>query len=216
MTVIRNPLNQALSHFHHAQRVLGAWANFSAFLEFGLCVGSTPTSGDPLDECRSHLTKPLKWSDMSSDLFAIFRDNIQLRWLDPVWLEQPVTKWPQLSGKYLENAKARLKEFDQVLVLEEMHSRDRWRLAKYGWSDLNDEYAANLHNPPGTPWKPSDAVEYLKDQPSVLARLREIQRWDIAFYQYGVSIARHQAVRDGVTNTPARQPDKMVDVKPPM
>lgn len=203
LTILRNPLNQALSHFKHASSVLPAlWSNLSSFIDFGLCFGNANRTLSPqaaVDTCQRFLLRPLPWSSLSSDHFGLFEDNQQLRWIAPIWLDSVNTNWPQLNAKYLDAAKTRLKEFDQVLILEELHIRDRFRLAKYGWRDLDDERAANLHsNKPGTSWQPSDAAVYLKKSPAVLKRLCKVQQWDIALYEYAVGIAQRQAANEGI------------------
>merc|ERR1719375_2852952 len=40
VVVLRNPLDQAVSHFRHAQLNYGLWPSFGAFVEYGLCVAS--------------------------------------------------------------------------------------------------------------------------------------------------------------------------------
>jgi hypothetical protein len=143
-TILRNPLDQALSHFHHAQADFRLFANFSAFLDFGLCVASHNVSFQSLNGCELNLQqKSLTPPDIHP--FAIFRDNQQLRWLEPTDVGMSVQGRPHLTSSDLEAAKARLDLFDEVIILEELHRRDRWRFAKYGWKDLDDERGANLH-----------------------------------------------------------------------
>lgn len=206
LTILRNPLNQALSHFKNVQQSLiqqnvpGVWSNFSSFVEFGLCFGKADRAMNPqsaADLCKRYLLRQVDWGSMNSGNFGIFEDNQQLRWLAPIWLKSPRTQWPQLDAKYVDVAKARLEKFDQVLILEELHRRDRFRLAKFGWKDLDDERGAGSHNKGSVPWRPSDAAMYLKDSPASLSHLCEIQRWDIDLYEHAVGIAWKQAAREG-------------------
>lgn len=203
LTILRNPLNQALSHFNHVQMVLpGAWSNLSSFVEFGICYGGANRTLGPqaaFDQCQRFLLRPLTWSSLSSDpsLFCLFEDNQQLRWTTPVWLDAVTTNWPQLNAKYVNVAKERLEKFDQVLILEQMHNRDRFRLAKYGWKDLDDERGANLHSDKQS-WQPSDAGLHLKNSPAALKRLCQVQQWDIALYDEAIRIAERQAAREGI------------------
>lgn len=201
MTILRNPLNQALSHFNHARLVLsGLWSNLSSFVEFGSCFGSSNYTLSPqsaVDKCHRFLLRPLSWASLSSDHFGVFEDNQQLRWTAPLWLDAVTTKWPRLHEKYLDVAKTRLSQFHQVLILEQMHSRDRFRLARYGWKDLDDVRGANLHSNKQR-WQPSDAGVYLKDSPAALSRLCQIQQWDIALYDHAISLAERQANKEGV------------------
>lgn len=189
VTILRNPLDQALSHFHHAQRDFKLFADFSAFLNFGMCVATHNVSFQSLNGCEQNLVqKSLTPPDIHP--FAIFRDNQQLRWLEPTDVGMAVQGRPHLSSEDLKAGKKRLDLFDEVIILEEFHRRERWRFAKYGWQDLNDERGANLH------WEValhgrSNATAQLS--PEILSRLREIQTWDQELYRHGQDVARRQA-----------------------
>lgn len=191
VTILRNPLDQALSHFHHAQSDFRLYANFTAFLDFGLCVASHNVSFKTLNGCEEHLLeKSLRPADIHP--FAIFRDNQQLRWLEPTDVGMAVQGRPHLGSGDLRRAKTRLDLFDEVVILEEFHSRDRWRFAKYGWQDLDDARSASLQ------WdhihqqhRRSNATAQLS--PEILSRLQEVQRWDQQLYRHGQEVARRQA-----------------------
>lgn len=200
VTILRNPLDQALSHFHHAQRDFRLYANFSAFVDFGLCVASHNVSYETLNGCEHHLLqKSLRPPDIYP--FAIFRDNQQLRWLEPTDVGMGVQGRPHLNAEDLTRAKARLELFDEVFILEEFHSRERWRFAKYGWHDFDDVRGANLQ------WgaifhERSNATAQLS--PQVLGRLQEVQKWDQELYRHGQRKAQHQAELSQVANQPQR------------
>lgn len=194
VTVLRNPLNQALSHYRHAQEDYGLWSNFSEFLDYGLCVSAQKNHGR-LETCQAHL-RTLSFKALDS--FALFRDNQQVRWLEPTQQTTELDPFalgvgdrPVLSNEDLQAAKARLDMYDEVLILEDLHKRDRFHMQRYGWTILNDYSSANEHEPLKI-WQPADAEADLKEQPAVLARLREIQRWDLELYRYGCELARRR------------------------
>jgi len=195
VTVMRNPLNQALSHYRHAQEVYGLWSNFSAFVEYGLCVSLQIKHGN-LETCQAHL---LTMSFKALEAFALFRDNQQLRWLKPTQATTALDPFamgvgdrPILSSEDLQSAKTRLEMYDEILILEDLHQRDRFQMQHYGWTDLNDYSSANDHEPLKI-WQPANAEVYFKEHPTVLARLREIQRWDLELYRYGRELARQRS-----------------------
>jgi hypothetical protein len=194
VTILRNPLNQALSHYRHAQEVYGLWSNFSAFLEYGVCVSAAKKQGR-LETCQAHLRT---MSFKALDSFALFHDNQQLRWLKPTQESTELDPFalgvgdrPVLGNEDLQGAKARLDLYDEVFILEDFHKRDRFHMKRYGWTELNDYSSANEHEPLKI-WQPADAEADLKDQPGVLQRLREIQQWDLELYRYGRELARRR------------------------
>lgn len=194
VTVLRNPLNQALSHYRHAQEDYGLWSNFSAFMEYGLCVSAEMNRGG-LETCQAHLRMV---SFKALDAFAVFRDNQQLRWLLPTQAATAIDPFalsvgdrPLLNEKDLQAAKTRLELYDEILILEDLHQRDRFEMQRYGWTKLNDYSGANLHEPLKI-WRPAKAEVELKDQPAVLDRLREVQQWDLELYRYGRELARRR------------------------
>jgi len=197
VTVLRNPLNQALSHYRHAQEAYGLWSNFSAFLEYGLCVSARIKQPEGhLETCQAHLRI---MSFKALEAFALFRDNQQLRWLKPTQVTTALDPFamgvgdrPILNNEDLQAAKARLDLYDEVLILEDLHKRDRFRMQRYGWTKLNDYSSANEHEPYKI-WRPADAEVDLKDDPTVLNRLREIQHWDLELYHYGCELARRRS-----------------------
>lgn len=189
VTILRNPLDQALSHFHHAQRDFRLYANFSAFMDFGLCVASHNVSYETLNGCEQYLLqKALRLPDIYP--FAVFRDNQQLRWLLPTDVGMGLQGRPHLRSEDVRAAKARLDLFDEVMILEEFHSRERWRFAKYGWQDLDDERGSNLHLEAAFHGRSNATAEL---SPETLIRLQEVQRWDQELYWHGKEVARRQA-----------------------
>lgn len=207
VTILRNPLDQALSHFSHARNIYASPTkpirtadSLRAFLDLGMCAGLQEGMRD--DEqvaccsqkkkieglCKRYFTE--EFSDLHP--FRIFRDNQQLR-----WLLQGADSWHglerrRLDASDLEAGKKLLDQFDDVMILEEMHNRDRLRFAKYGWKDLDDKQGANVHRADRKRTAHNSSV-YLKDAPRLLSRLREIQHWDLELYKYAQSIARRQA-----------------------
>jgi len=107
--------------------------DFADFVEDGLCRGTGYHDQKCFkvhkEECRGNACEP----------FTYFHDNMQIRWLTGMDSEI-VGERPILDDATLERAKSRLRGFDEVLILEEMHARGRKRLAKFGWSDLDDTY----------------------------------------------------------------------------
>lgn len=197
VVVLRNPLDQALSHFRHAQADYGLWNTFHDFLDYGLCVASRAQEGD-LSQCRQWLTVSARSRPQqefeSLQSFALWQDNQQTRWLAP-GLQTWTGARPILAAADLGAAKARLAEFDEVLVLEELEARDRFRFAKYGWRNTETDGVVDVHRvgPWWTPHVRSNATAMLAKQPQVLARLQQLQKWDLLLYEYGCELARRQA-----------------------
>jgi len=217
VVVLRNPLDQAVSHFRHAQLDYGLWGSFGDFIEYGLCVGARAEAKvdekDILTGCGQWLAKeagagktpgfhgppgprpPLTFLQP----FTLFRDNQQTRWLAPgVELSLSVGSRPSLGPADLAAAKARLAEFDEVLILEEFDKRDRFRLLKYGWSDLRggEAVGADVHQiGQGKPLRHarSNATYMLASQSATLAKLRKIQSFDLELYEHARNLARQQA-----------------------
>lgn len=194
VTVLRNPLDQVLSHYKHAQEDYGLWSNFSAFIEYGLCVSAEIKKGG-LKKCQAHLRM---MSFKALDAFALFRDNQQLRWLLPTQATTALDPFamgvgdrPTLNEDDLQAAKARLNLYDEILILEDFHKEDRFRMQRYGWTELNDYAGANLHEPLKI-WRPANAEVDLKEHPGVLDRLREIQHWDLQLYHYGQELVHRR------------------------
>lgn len=187
VTILRNPLDQALSHFRHTESVAGLWAGFEDFLDFGVCLaqfsGSPP--GDLNDWCE-----PAK----GSDPFSYFEDNMQTRWL--LGDGGDITR-RKLDEAALQEAKKRLDLFDEVMILEEFHKRDAFRMAKYGWQDLDDGLTTN--RTAGTNVH-SNAAKFLASDPKLLAKLKSIQKFDLELYAYASKFAARQAA----ANSPAR------------
>lgn len=195
VTLLRNPLDQALSHFFHAQRIYElptmepnhTLDSFVSFIELGVCAGRQNDTQQASRECAKYMTK--EWRDFHH--FRVFRDNQQMRWILGADTHNGVGR-PMLGAEDLAAAKARLDNFDDVMILEMMHVRDRSRFAKFGWQDLNDLQSANVHRAE-TNSKSVSATDRLRSATRVLALLRDIQCWDMKFYSYGSNIAARQA-----------------------
>lgn len=197
LTILRNPLDQALSHYKHVNATFPRlFRNFSAFLGYGICARKAESGGrgavgagagggsynrEELGLCAQRFFSKDPVTDFPAWTrdylgFIVFQDNQQLRWLLGGSF---VTGHPELTKADLASARRRLRRFDDVLILEELHSRDRFSLAKYGWRDLNDV-------PPVGTRSRSNATHFLgKEEPSALPFLREAQRWDLELYEYG-------------------------------
>lgn len=192
VTMLRNPLDQALSHFLHARSIYElplkpnrTMDSFVSFVELGMCLGRQNDTHEASRECANYTTE--EWRDFLP--FRVFRDNQQMRWILGADSKSGLGR-PMLGAKDLVEAKARLDNFDDVMVLEMMHVRDRSRFAKFGWQDLEDLQSANLHRVESNK-KSASAIVSLPS--SVMTRLREIQWWDMKFYGYGSKIASRQA-----------------------
>lgn len=112
---------------------------------------------------------------------------------------------PKLTEDDLVAARERLERFDEVLVLEELHVRDRFRLRRYGWVNLEDcppprVDELGLDHTAADPLGlglPSDgrvnATALLAADAKLLALLRQVQRWDLQLYEFGAALARRRA-----------------------
>jgi hypothetical protein len=180
ITILRNPLDQALSHFRHTESVAGLWSGFEDFLDFGVCLAqySGAPPGDLNDWCE-----PYK----GSDPFSYFEDNMQTRWLLG---DGGDTSRSKLDEAALQNAKKRLESFDEVMILEEFHKRDAFRMAKYGWQDLDDGLSTN--RTVGTNVH-SNASKFLEADQKLLAKLKSIQKFDLELYAHASKLAAKQA-----------------------
>lgn len=180
VTILRNPLDQALSHFRHSESVAGLWSGFEDFLDFGVCLAqySGAPAGDLNDWCE-----PYK----GMDPFSYFEDNMQTRWLLGDGGDVSRRK---LDPSGLAEAKKRLESFDEVMILEEFHKRDAFRMAKYGWQDLDDGLTTN--RTAGTNVH-SNAAKFLAKNHSLFAKLKSIQKFDLDLYGYASKLAAKQA-----------------------
>jgi hypothetical protein len=158
-----------------------------SFIELGVCVGRQNDTQQASHECAKYMTE--EWRDFH--YFRVFRDNQQMRWILRADGGNGLGR-PMLGAIDLMAAKARLDNFDDVMILEMMHARDRSRFAKFGWQDLNDLQSANVHRAE-TNKKFMSATDRLRNANSVLAQLQDTQRWDMKFYSYGCKIAARQA-----------------------
>merc|ERR1712224_169708 len=164
----RNPVDQAISQYMRLQH-LDLWANFSAFMEYGLCAA---LSRDDLDRCQMYLAR---MSVEAVEPSVFFKDNQQVRWLLP---SRPALQKTLLSEEDLARAKARLELFDEVVIFEEFYVRDRYRLTKFGWQDVDDFPANASAFQANEPWRNES-----KDvQQNILSRLHKVQSWDFALY----------------------------------
>lgn len=180
ITILRNPLDQALSHFRHTESVAGLWSGFEDFLDFGVCLAqfSGASPGDLNDWCQ-----PYK----GMDPFSYFEDNMQTRWLLGDGGDISRRK---LGTASLAEAKKRLDSFDDVMILEQFHKRDAFRMAKYGWQDLDDGLMSN--KTAGTNVH-SNAAKFLASDQKLLAKLKSIQNFDLELYAYACKLAAKQA-----------------------
>lgn len=188
VTILRNPLDQALSHFRHTESVAGLWTGFEDFLDFGVCLAQF--SGAPPGDLNNWC-EPYK----GMDPFSYFEDNMQTRWLLGDGGDFSRRK---LDSSSLAEAKSRLDSFDDVMILEEFHRRDAFRMAKYGWQDLDDGLTSN--RTAGTNVH-SNAIKFLASDPKLLAKLKSIQKFDLELYAYACKLAAKQA---GIKNEAAQ------------
>merc|ERR1711908_123070 len=85
--------------------------------------------------CRRFISSPFPVSPRSglTSPFLYFRDNQQLRWLEG--LDRfSLARRPRLRKADFVAAKFHLAAFNEVFILEDMHRRDRTKLARYGWN----------------------------------------------------------------------------------
>lgn len=127
---------------------------------------------------------------------VFFKDNQQLRWLLSAG---PALRKIALSESDLERAKARLEVFDEVLIFEDFHARDRYRLAKFGWQALDDFPGSALHA------SEPRSLEARSVEQSVISRMRKVQSWDLALYQHATTLAKQQAETAGNRGSEALQ-----------
>merc|ERR1719217_242628 len=96
----------------------------------------------------------------------------------------------KLDQAALQDAKKRLDSFDEVMILEEFHKRDAFRMSKYGWQDLDDGLTTN--RTAGTNVH-SNAAKFLARDQKLLAKLKSIQKFDLELYAYACKLAAMQA-----------------------
>jgi hypothetical protein len=188
LTILRDPLNQALSWFRHVEIRTSRYNSLEDFLDFGEGWKKWRT------ETFNNGQPPPKYNHCVAHSFECFQDNLQIRWLlgDK---EFEHGKPLRLSHSWLKRAKDRLDRFDEVFVLEDFHDRDAYRMAKYGWHDLDDGLSSG--NTTGSQFH-SNARQFLKSMPRLLAKLKELQKWDVILYQYGSELAAKQATASAI------------------
>eukprot|EP00747_Dinoflagellata_sp_TGD_P117722 gnl/TRDRNA2_/TRDRNA2_172667_c0_seq14.p1 gnl/TRDRNA2_/TRDRNA2_172667_c0~~gnl/TRDRNA2_/TRDRNA2_172667_c0_seq14.p1 ORF type:complete len:683 (-),score=91.85 gnl/TRDRNA2_/TRDRNA2_172667_c0_seq14:52-2100(-) len=189
VALIRNPLEQAVSHYRHVQALFdGVFSSFTEFVAYGHCLRALPpeiataaaakVAAAKADCAASAAPRSPKLRDHLGQFYVAFQDNQQLRWL----LGGADAARAVLRAKDLEIAKAKLDRCDMVMLLEELHRRDRHRLAAFLWKDLDDR--------PPTAGSPAATVLAAAE----LAALRTTQQWDLELYAYAAEVAARQAL----------------------
>lgn len=187
ITMLRNPLDQALSHYKHVQEDFeGLFPNFEAFVDYGICTVKAKGKMQDMNACQAFVSTS-RWvgrkHKYQSLEFAVFQENQQLRWLEPRGVESEIVKAD------LDAAKRRLELFDEVFILEEFHRTDRFRMKAYGWANLDDR--ADVEN--GFAHHHANATKELSA--ATIAKLARIQRWDLELYEHARALAKRQRDR---------------------
>lgn len=179
LSMLRNPLDQALSHFKHVQRIYpGLFSGFGSFVDYGWCYLNAECSSKDPAPCEQYVSSSHR-NEYGAQLytqlpFAVFEDNRQMRWL----LGQTRAK---LSEGDLIRAQQRLSLFDEVFILEDFHSFGKQRMKKYGWSTFDDQADKER----GWTTVRSNATRELPD--SLVSKLAELQQWDLKLYNFAKS-----------------------------
>lgn len=184
ITILRNPLDQALAHYKHVEEDFkGLFHNFTSFIEYGECLRRV--DGPKASSCTQFLSPEQKWAHAArlhdKRYFAVFQNNQQLRWLEPQLSD---SRELEINADRLAAAVRRLELFDEIFILEEFHSIGRFRMQHYGWNDLDDE--ADMERG----WHRHRSNASAELPAPVLAKLSEVQQWDLQLYEHARKIAK--------------------------
>lgn len=193
LTILRNPLDQALSHFKHVQRIYpGLFSEFGSFVDYGWCALEAQCSGQDPAVCRQYVAashRNIYGAQLDRQLpFAVFEDNRQIRWLLG-------KTGAQLSQNDLARAQQRLSLFDEVFVLEDFHTRGKERMQAYGWRNFDD----HADQERGWTTVRSNATKELPA--SVVDKLADLQKWDMSLYHFAKNHLSKKASAIGPTNS---------------
>lgn len=178
LTILRNPLDQALSHYKHIQRIYpGVFADFESFVDYGWCALDAECGDKDPSPCAMYVSPSHRstYFQLYKQLpFAVFEDNRQMRWL----LGQTRA---QLTESDFARAQQRLSLFDDVFILEDFHRLGKERMKTYGWKNFDD----HADQERGWTTVRSNATKELSA--SVVAKLTQLQTWDLKLYHFAQS-----------------------------
>merc|ERR1712107_734995 len=197
--MLRNPLDQSLSHYMHAKT---REMNFREWVELGLC--RLRHGEDDAAACLTNYTDGLRARGVeeervekereairsTSGYFLLFEDNIQVRWISGAvqgTVFDPMRRpGGMLTRKNFDTAWQKLNDYTAVFILERYNDREYGRLVRLlGWSEGVSPVAKV-----GT-LRGSNAASELCE--ADLAQLRGILRWDIDLYRSAETLAARQA-----------------------
>eukprot|EP00746_Dinoflagellata_sp_MGD_P137193 gnl/MRDRNA2_/MRDRNA2_71018_c0_seq1.p1 gnl/MRDRNA2_/MRDRNA2_71018_c0~~gnl/MRDRNA2_/MRDRNA2_71018_c0_seq1.p1 ORF type:complete len:336 (-),score=58.47 gnl/MRDRNA2_/MRDRNA2_71018_c0_seq1:11-1018(-) len=196
--MLRNPLDQTLSHYHHA--VNDADPGHMTLLEwmhFGICRQREGQDLHP--NCLQNLRSSLEERGMTQMMidsqmqkvsecahyFFFFEDNIQTRWISGVTEGTVFNSGTSdlIDENALNKAKQNLAKYTKIFILEEFDNRDKARLAsQLGWSNLANGNQGTCRH--------SAAEKELESD--ILDEMKVFLKQDLSLYEYARALASQQ------------------------